>query len=161
MFQKSVSWAWYCVQWSGFLVRAQDLELAGASPKYSAIWAFTSGETMWFSHRYEQLMFGVSFLIIQVSDQPVAPSVGLVVPTVSWSALARFAVSCQPWDSVTAPEASPWPCLTTSAQYSATSGFCCCTSLTAASNWAWSSAYGFLMPSCGWVDIRYTAASAM
>ena len=106
-------------------------------------------------------MFGVSFLIIHVSDQPVAPSAGLVVPTVSPSALARFAVSCQPWDSVTAPEARPWPCLTTSAQYSATSGFCCCTSFTAASNWVWSSAYGLVIPRSGWVAIRYTAASAM
>ena len=69
------------MQWSGFLVSAHDFWFAGASPKYSAICAFTSGETTWFSHRYEQLMFAVSFLIIQVSDQPVAPSVGLVVAT--------------------------------------------------------------------------------
>ena len=57
-------------------------------------------------------MFGVSFLTIQVSDQPVAPSLGLVVPTLSPSALARFAVSCQPWPCATEPDARPWPCLT-------------------------------------------------
>ena len=104
----------------------------------------------------------MSFLIIHVSDQPVAPSTGFVVATdVPDSPFARFAVSCQPWDCVIAPLARPWPCLTTSAQYSATSGFCWRTSSTAASNCVRSSAYGFLIPSSGRVVIRYTAASAM
>src|SRR3954470_375481 len=41
-------------------------------------------------------MFGVSFLTIHVSDQPVAPSLGLAVPTFSPSVLARFAVRTPP-----------------------------------------------------------------
>ncbi len=57
-------------------------------------------------------MFASSFLIIQVSDQPVAPSLGLVVPTLLPSALARLAVSCQPCPWVTEPDARPWLCLT-------------------------------------------------
>ena len=57
-------------------------------------------------------MFAVSFLTIHVSDQPVAPSLGLVVPTLSPSALARLAVSCQPWPCAIEPEARPWLCLT-------------------------------------------------
>src|SRR4029078_6505608 len=35
--QKASSSAWKIVQWFGSTVRAQDLELPGASPKYSAM----------------------------------------------------------------------------------------------------------------------------
>src|SRR6476659_5163459 len=51
--QKASSSAWKIVQWFGSTVRAQDLELPGASPKYSAMAAFVSGETRWSMNAYE------------------------------------------------------------------------------------------------------------
>ena len=50
---------------------------------------------MWFIHMYMQ--FGCLALdeIIQVSDQPVAPSLGSVVLTGTLSASSRFAMTCQ------------------------------------------------------------------
>ncbi len=49
-FQYAVSAAWYVVQKFLSLVSAQALALAGASPKYSATWALTFGETIQLSH---------------------------------------------------------------------------------------------------------------
>ena len=49
---------------------------AGASPKNSATSALTFGSTIQSIHMYMQLGCLASELIIQVSDQPVAPSFG-------------------------------------------------------------------------------------
>jgi hypothetical protein len=69
------------VQKSALLARAHDLELAGASPTHSATWMFTSGATMWMSHLYAQFGCVVFELIIQESDHPVEPSLGLIALT--------------------------------------------------------------------------------
>ena len=55
---------------------AHALLCAGASPNHSATSAFASGLMMWFIHMYMQFGCSASELIIQVSDQPVAPSSG-------------------------------------------------------------------------------------
>src|SRR5688500_3109971 len=96
-FQYSVSSAWKMSQCCGFDARAHDLELPGASPKYSAIWMLTGADVMWFTNLYAQLMFLVFELIIQVSDQPVAPSTGLTTSTgVGGSEPCRtLAMTCQ------------------------------------------------------------------
>ena len=71
--------------------------MPGASPKYSAIWMLIGADVMWFTHMYVQLMFGVFELIIQVSDQPVAPSSGLTTSTaIGGSEPCRtLAMTCQ------------------------------------------------------------------
>src|SRR4051794_15068526 len=55
---------------------SHDLLWAGASPKYCATSALTSGEVIQSIHMYMQLGCFALLLIIQVSDQPVAPSLG-------------------------------------------------------------------------------------
>src|SRR3954453_19639274 len=81
-------------QWSLVAVSAHDFLFAGASPKNSATSALAFGLMMWFIHLYMQ--FGCLALapIIHVSDQPVEPSFGSVVPTFTLSASSRFAMTC-------------------------------------------------------------------
>jgi uncharacterized membrane protein len=93
--QYSVSSAWKMSQWSGLDASSQDLLLPGASPKYSAIWMLIGADVMWFTNRYEQLMLAVLELIIQVSDQPVAPSIGLVTSTGTSAPWRTLAMTCQ------------------------------------------------------------------
>ena len=59
-------------------VMAHDFSFAGASPNHSATAAFALGLTMWFIHMYMQFGFLASDESIQVSDQPVAPSLGRI-----------------------------------------------------------------------------------
>ena len=68
-------------QKSASVVCSHALAFAGASPKYSATWAFTSGEEIQSIHLYMQLGWAAFAEIIQVSDQPVAPSFGSTVLT--------------------------------------------------------------------------------
>ena len=68
--------------------------MAGASPKYSAICAFTFGETTQSSHMYVQFGCFAFEEIIHVSDQPVEPSFGKTVLTGTPSASSRFAITC-------------------------------------------------------------------
>ena len=63
------------------VVCSHDLVCAGASPKYSATWALTSGEVIQSIHLYMQLGCAAFDETIQVSDQPVAPSFGSTVLT--------------------------------------------------------------------------------
>ena len=60
---------------------AHDFSFAGASPNHSATAAFALGLTMWFIHMYMQFGCLASDEIIQVSDQPVAPSFGRIAST--------------------------------------------------------------------------------
>src|SRR3954452_21469114 len=82
-------------QWFLTAVSAQAFLLDGASPNHSATAALAFGDTMWSIHMYMQ--FGCLALeeIIQVSDQPVAPSFGSVVLIGTLSASSRFAITCQ------------------------------------------------------------------
>src|SRR5688500_870701 len=83
-------------QWSLFAVSAQDFWFEGASPNHSATPAFAFGEMMWSIHMYVQFGFLAFEWIIHVSDQPVDPSFGSVVPTLTLpSASIRLAMTCQ------------------------------------------------------------------
>src|SRR3954447_21686989 len=84
-------------QWSLAAVWAHDFLFAGASPKNSATCALAFGLMMWFIHMYMQLGCLALDEIIQVSDQPVPPSLGSVVLTgVGFlSPVSRFAMNCQ------------------------------------------------------------------
>src|SRR4051794_23161155 len=90
-------------QWSLAAVSAHDFLLEGASPNHSATAALAFGEMMWFIHMYMQ--FGCLALeeIIQVSDHPVAPSLGRIVLTGTLSAPSRFAITCQVVPSTESP----------------------------------------------------------
>ena len=72
------------------------LRLAGASPKYSATCALTSGEVIQSIHLYMQFGCAAFDEIIQVSDQPVEPSFGSTVLTCTLlSAPMVLAITCQ------------------------------------------------------------------
>ena len=53
-------------------------------------------------------MFGVSFVIIHVSDQPVAPSLAFVASTLPPSACARLTMTCQDVPTAVVPELKAW-----------------------------------------------------
>src|SRR3954451_9433718 len=76
-------------------VSSQDFVCAGASPKYSATWAFTLGEVIQSIHLYMQFGCAAFEATIQVSDQPVAPSLGSTVFTCTlFSAPMVLAMTC-------------------------------------------------------------------
>src|SRR3954447_23479138 len=98
---------------------------------------------------------------IHVSSQPVAPSRGTRSATGALSAISVFV-----WYGHEAPtKASPFLNRSISsearAQYFLISGFCALSKAIVAANWAGFSSYGSLMPSAGFVFIRYSAASAI
>src|SRR4051795_10003720 len=90
-------------QWFFTAVSAHAFWLDGASPNHSATSALAFGEMMWFIHMYMQ--FGCLALeeIIQVSDHPVAPSLGRIVLTGPLSAPSRFAITCHVVPSTESP----------------------------------------------------------
>jgi hypothetical protein len=79
------------------LVSAHALRFAGASPKYSATCACTSGFVIQFSHSYEQFGCLVLLYTIQLSDQAVEPSFGMIAFTGGdvVSACTPFVITCQ------------------------------------------------------------------
>jgi hypothetical protein len=88
-------------------VIAHALVCAGASPKYSATCAFAFGETIQFIHLYMQFGCAAWDEIIQVSDQPVAPSFGSTVCTVVFlSLLMTFAITCQVVPTTDVPDSN-------------------------------------------------------
>src|SRR3954463_1705386 len=91
-------------QWFFTAVSAHDFLLAGASPNHSATAALAFGEMMWFIHRYPQFGCLAFDEIIQVSDQPVAPSVGRIASTGALSAWARLVMICQVVPSTELPD---------------------------------------------------------
>src|SRR3954470_1563022 len=99
--------------------------------------------------------------IIQVSDHPVAPSLGLVNCTVFVpEALITFAWYCQAVPIAISPLVKPSISSWAVPQYLPTRAFCWTRRSLAAASWFASRAYGFLIPSSGFVAIRYRAASA-
>ena len=76
----------------------------GASPNHSATAAFAVGEMMWSIHLYMQFGWAASAAIIQVSDQPVEPSLGSVVVIGTLSAVARLAMTCQVVPTTESPD---------------------------------------------------------
>src|ERR1044071_8807743 len=93
-------------QWSLTAVSSHALAFEGASPNHSATAALAFGEMMWSIHMYMQLGCFALDEIIQVSDQPVAPSFGSVVLTGTLSASSRFAITCQVVPTVESPFAN-------------------------------------------------------
>ena len=77
--------------------------LVGASPKYTVAWALASGDIMWFIHMYMQFGCAASEAIIQVSDQPVVPSAGLMASTGAPSAWSELTWNCQVVPTTTSP----------------------------------------------------------
>src|SRR5215208_6567900 len=118
-------------------VCSHALVCAGASPKYSATWALTSGEEIQFIHLYMQFGCLAFDEIIQVSDQPVAPSLGFVASTFGASVFRTLTWYCQ---------AVP--------QYLLTRVFCCLSRSLAAASCVSSRAYGLVIPRAGFVFIR-------
>src|SRR4029079_8871646 len=99
--------------------------------------------------------------IIQVSDHPVAPSLGLVNWTVFVpEALITFAWYCQAVPIAMSPFVKPSISSWAVPQYLPTRAFCWSSRSFAAASCVASSAYGFLMLSSGLVAMRYRAASA-
>src|SRR6267378_937627 len=106
-------------------------------------------------------MFFVFDETIHVSSQPVAPSFGTMSLTGAFAAISVFV-----WYGHDAPiTASPFLKRSISSeaspQYFLISGFCFLSRAIAASNWVLFSSYGSLIPSDGWVFMRYSAASAI
>ena len=71
------------------------MRFAGASPNHSATWACAFGVSIQFIHLSMQLGCWALEDSIQVSDQPVAPSLGSTVLIGCLSAASRLAVYCQ------------------------------------------------------------------
>src|SRR5512141_1326531 len=71
----AASSAWNCSQ-KPLVATSPALVCAGASPNHSATWSLTLGEMIQSIHLYTQFGWAALLEIIQVSDQPVAPSVG-------------------------------------------------------------------------------------
>src|SRR3989440_5316711 len=123
--------------------------------------ACTFGVEIHASHFIAQSRFFVCDDTIQVSSQPVAPSLGTRSFTGALAALSVFV-----WYGQEAPiTASPFLNRSISSdaspQYFLISGFCFLSRLTAASNCFWFSSYGSLIPSDGCDFERKSAASAI
>src|SRR5712691_3398024 len=116
---------------------------------------------MYCIHRYAQFGCGALAASIQVSAQPVAPSLGTVDPMENLSAFSALSWYGQPAPTVTLPFLKSKISSEASAQYFLTSGRCWASSATAAWNCGWVSSYGSAMPSSGLVALRYSAASAI
>jgi hypothetical protein len=95
--------AWKILQWSFTAVSSHAFAFEGASPNHSATAALAFGEMMWSIHMYMQFGCLAFEEIIQVSDQPVAPSLGSVVSTFTLSACSRFALTCHAVPSTESP----------------------------------------------------------
>src|SRR5207248_3037037 len=100
--------------------------------------------------------------IIQVSDQPVAPSLGFV----NWTGLPppgafrTFAWYCQAVPIAMSPLVKPSISSWAVPQYLPMSDFCWTSRSFAAASWVASRAYGLVILRSGLVAIRYIAASA-
>src|SRR5439155_12629144 len=132
------SLAWKVSQWPGdsFSASAQAFMLDGASPNQTATWALTLGDVIQSIHLYMQLGCLARLYIIQVSDQPVEPSLGrtALMATGGLAASMVFTWYCQVVPRVSVPVVYDWICAAASVQYSLIIGRCTLSSATAASN---------------------------
>src|SRR3954451_13699975 len=107
--EKALSAAWNAVQWFLSAVKLQAFDCAGASPNHSATWAFTFGDVIQFIHWYMQFGCLACAAIIQVSDQPVAPSEGSIVLIDAFlSVPIRLAMACQVVPTTLSPDSKAW-----------------------------------------------------
>src|SRR5215469_11058323 len=106
-------------------------------------------------------MWGALAASIQVSAQPVAPSLGIVAPMPNLSALSVLTWYGQPAPTIALPFLKSKISWEARPQYFSISGRWPASSWTDAWNWGWVSSYGSVIPSDGlWVS-RYSAASAI
>src|ERR1041385_2089880 len=135
--------------------------LTGVSPNTRACFASTCGVVTYFIHMYAQFGCGARFASIQVSAQPVAPSVGIVSSTGAFAAFSCSVWYGQPAPITTSPFLKSEISSVAEFQYRFSSGFCFFSSETAASSCGFVSSYGSLIPCDACVFIRYRAASAI
>src|SRR5438270_5378578 len=112
--------------------------LTGVSPKDSACWACCCGALIHFSHMYAQ--FGCLALVasIHVSPHPVAPSCGMVSATCTLPSATSWLVWYgQALPTITSPFSKRLISSEAAPQYFLTSGRCCLSRLTVASNCCW------------------------
>src|ERR1700712_1583090 len=89
-------------------VKSQALVCAGASPKYSATWAFTFGEVIQSIHLYMQFGWAAFAATIRGSDQSVAPSLGSTVFTCTlFSVPIVLAMTCHVVPITDVPDSNP------------------------------------------------------
>src|SRR6476659_5974297 len=103
------------------------------------------------------MQFGWAALdeIIHVSDQPVAPSLGLTTATgLPPAALIALAWYCHAVPIAMSPFVKPSISSAAVPQYLPIRPFCVLSRATAAASWSSSSAYGLVMLSAGCVFIR-------
>ena len=96
-----------------------------------------------------------------MSAQPVAPSLGIVVPIGALAAFSSLTITGQAAPTVALPFLKSKTSWEIEVQYFSISGFWSASSFTAAWNCGWVSSYGSVMPSDGWCVLRYSAASAI
>ena len=98
---------------------------------------------------------------IQVSAQPVAPSLGISSPIGKWSALSVLTWYGQPAPTIALPFLKSKISWEARSQYFSISGRCPASRFTDAWNWGWVSSYGSVIPRLGLCLDRYSAASAI
>src|SRR5262249_24760335 len=106
-------------------------------------------------------MVGALAASIQVSAQPVAPSLGTTEPIVNLSAFSVLTWYGHPAPTIALPFLKSKISCEARLQYFSISGRCDASRLTAAWNCGWVSSYGSVMPSDGLAVLRYSAASAI
>src|SRR5262245_26148642 len=126
----------------------------GVSPQVTACWAWTLGLEMYAYQAYAQfgcLAFADS---IQVSSQPVAPSLGMTSFTGDFAALSCPVVYGHDAPMIASPFLNRLISSEARPQYFFTSGRCFFSSASVAANWVLFSSYGSLIPSAGLVFER-------
>ncbi len=98
---------------------------------------------------------------IQVSAQPVAPSLGISSPIGKCAALSALTWYGQPAPTTALPFLKSKISWEARSQYFSISGRCPASRFTAAWNCGWVSSYGSVMPRLGLCLDRYSAASAI
>src|SRR6266704_4850262 len=116
---------------------------------------------MYRSHWYAQLGCGALAAIIQVSAQPVAPSLGITEPIGKFVPSRALTWYGQPAPTVASPFLNSDISWEARPQYFLLSGRCPASSCTAAWNWGCVSSYGSVIFSDGLCVLRYSAASAI
>src|SRR5215467_12091742 len=99
---------------------------------------------------YAQFGCGALAASIQVSAQPVAPSLGIVEPIGNFADDSWPTITGQAAPTVASPFLNSETSCGIEAQYAFSSGRWSASSLTAAWNCGWVSSYGSVMPRLGW-----------
>src|SRR6266568_4083114 len=116
---------------------------------------------MYCIHLYAQFVWGALAASIQVSAQPVAPSLGITVPIENLSAFSALTWYGHPAPTTALPFLKSKISWEARLQYFSISGRCEASRVTAAWNWGWVSSYGSVIFSSGLWVFRYSAASAI